>query len=84
MLLNCRHGYSGMKTANDGAGTKAAYTTDVKPRVRDRILSTASELFFRRGIRGVGVEAIAAAAAPQDQLVSPLSLEGGVGCGVST
>jgi len=62
MLLNCRHGYSGMKTANDGAGTKAAYTTDVKPRVRDRILSTASELFFRRGIRGVGVEAIAAAA----------------------
>jgi AcrR family transcriptional regulator len=33
-----------------------------KARVRDRILETACELFYRHGIRGVGVDAIAAEA----------------------
>lgn len=33
-----------------------------KSRVRDRIFETACELFYRHGIRGVGVDAIAAAA----------------------
>jgi AcrR family transcriptional regulator len=51
-----------VKTADDGTGAKAAQTPCVKPRVREQILSTASELFFRGGIRGVGVAAIAAAA----------------------
>ncbi len=34
----------------------------VKPRVRERILRTACELFYQRGIRAVGVDAIAIAA----------------------
>ncbi len=33
-----------------------------KPRVRDRIFDTASELFYRHGIRAVGVDAIASEA----------------------
>lgn len=33
-----------------------------KPRVRDRIFETASELFYRHGIRAVGVDAIASEA----------------------
>jgi len=33
-----------------------------KPRVRDRIFETACELFYRHGIHGVGVDAIAAQA----------------------
>jgi AcrR family transcriptional regulator len=51
-----------MKAADDGEDTKAAERTHVKPGLRERILRTASELFVRRGIRGVGVDAIAAAA----------------------
>jgi AcrR family transcriptional regulator len=34
----------------------------VKPRVRERILHTARELFYQRGIRAVGVDAIASEA----------------------
>jgi len=34
----------------------------VKPRVRERILRTACELFYQRGIRAVGVDAIASEA----------------------
>ncbi|HWW21443.1 MAG TPA: helix-turn-helix domain-containing protein, partial [Steroidobacteraceae bacterium] len=33
-----------------------------KPRVRDRIFDTACELFYRHGIRAVGVDAIASEA----------------------
>ena len=45
--------------ANDKAAAEVAKTMRVKPRVRDKILSTASELFYRRGIRSVTVDAIA-------------------------
>src|ERR1700728_4701405 len=34
----------------------------VRPRVRDRIFETACELFYRHGIRAVGVDAIASEA----------------------
>jgi AcrR family transcriptional regulator len=37
----------------------AANETAAKPRVRDRIFRTACELFYRRGIRAVGVDSIA-------------------------
>lgn len=39
-------------------GRAAAVEETVKPRVRDRIFEAASELFYRNGIRGVGVDAI--------------------------
>ena len=46
--------------------TKVAETgrpeTGAKPRVRDRIFETASDLFYRHGIRAVGVDAIASEA----------------------
>ena len=39
--------------------TKAAPTVNLKPRVRDRIFETACQLFYKHGIRDVGVDAIA-------------------------
>jgi AcrR family transcriptional regulator len=49
-----------------GAADEAAALCTVSPagklRVRDRIFETACDLFYRHGIRGVGVDAIAAAA----------------------
>ena len=61
------------------AGTQPV--SAAKPRVRDRIFETASELFYRHGIRAVGVDAIACEAgtnkmsfyrsfASKDELVS--------------
>ncbi|WP_273457244.1 TetR/AcrR family transcriptional regulator [Nevskia ramosa] len=45
------------KTLSPGSGTSAAAVPKV--RVRDRILDTARGLFYRYGLRAVGVEAIA-------------------------
>jgi AcrR family transcriptional regulator len=47
--------------AEDESGQVAA-TPGAKSRVRDRIFETACELFYRHGIHGVGVDAIAAEA----------------------
>ena len=68
--------YKGEAAREDIESTAAA-----KPRVRDRIFETASELFYRHGIRAVGVDAIACEAgtnkmsfyrsfASKDELVS--------------
>jgi AcrR family transcriptional regulator len=45
-----------------GRATPGEVAPAPKSRVRDRIFETACELFYRRGIRGVGVDAIAAEA----------------------
>src|SRR5580693_5406839 len=70
-----------MNAANDDAAGQEADSAAAKPRVRDRIFDTASELFYRHGIRAVGVDAIACEAgtnkmsfyrsfASKDELVS--------------
>lgn len=50
-----------MNAANDDA-EGAPPESAARPRVRDRIFDTACELFYRHGIRSVGVDAIAAEA----------------------
>src|SRR3979490_2791308 len=50
-----------MSGGPEEAGPRAA-TRAAKSRVRDRIFETACELFYRHGIHGVGVDAIAAEA----------------------
>jgi AcrR family transcriptional regulator len=51
---------SDKSAAPDGAQSgPCAATAGGKARVRDRIFETACELFYRHGIRGVGVDAIA-------------------------
>src|ERR1700734_4389543 len=51
-----------MNAANDDAAGQEADSAAAKPRVRDRIFDTACELFYRHGIRSVGVDAIASEA----------------------
>jgi len=51
-----------MNAANDDAGGAPTESAAARPRVRDRIFDTACELFYRHGIRSVGVDAIAAEA----------------------
>src|ERR1700694_1186723 len=48
-----------MNAANDDAGRQETESAGAKPRARDRIFDTACELFYRHGIRAVGVDAIA-------------------------
>jgi AcrR family transcriptional regulator len=47
---------------SDGESGPCASTPGAKSRVRDRIFETACDLFYRHGIHGVGVDAIAAEA----------------------
>src|ERR1700691_3716257 len=54
------HNVAVLRMNDDKSGPCA--TTAGKTRVRDRIFETACELFYRHGIRGVGVDAIAAQA----------------------
>ena len=59
-----RRGDSGM-SSDSAAGLADAESTAIpctKSRVRDRIFETACDLFYRHGIHGVGVDAIAAEA----------------------
>jgi AcrR family transcriptional regulator len=51
-----------MNAANDDPAGHDAEPAGARPRVRDRIFDTACELFYRHGIRSVGVDAIAAEA----------------------
>jgi AcrR family transcriptional regulator len=51
-----------MNAANDDTAGHEAEPAGTRPRVRDRIFDTACELFYRHGIRSVGVDAIAAEA----------------------
>src|ERR1700730_2479627 len=50
------------KTCISGGNQPCATLPGAKSRVRDRIFETACELFYRHGIHGVGVDAIAAEA----------------------
>jgi len=52
---------SGISGSAEASGPCAA-TPAAKGRVRDRIFETACDLFYRHGIHGVGVDAIAAEA----------------------
>ena len=56
-MRNDKSGLSGEETARPCVSIPTA-----KARVRDRIFETACELFYRHGIHGVGVDAIAAEA----------------------
>jgi AcrR family transcriptional regulator len=47
------------KTAMSGPADAAAASDAPRPRVRDRIFGKACDLFYRRGIRAVGVDTIA-------------------------
>ena len=48
--------------SGEKSGTSPACTPVGKTRVRDRIFEAACDLFYRHGIHGVGVDAIAAEA----------------------
>src|ERR1700722_18986518 len=51
-----------MNTYKSEARDEAETVSNVRPRVRDRIFQTACDLFYRHGIRAVGVDTIASEA----------------------